>query len=360
MKNFARYSLLALAVLALSASSFAGVFVSVTVAPPVLPVYAQPPCPGDGYIWTPGYWAWGPDGYYWVPGTWVVAPAPGLLWTPGYWGWGEGVYVWHPGYWGPHVGFYGGVNYGFGYFGVGFGGGYWRGDRFFYNRSVTNINVTNVHITNVYNQTVINNNVNVTRVSYNGGEGGIHARPRPEEEEAFRERRFESTRMQANHEHAARENREFLASVNHGRPAIAATARPGEFHGRDVMPARNEGNFRPDNRGGNRGMDNRGMDNRAVNHGVPRPQDSGRNMDRPMPHQDSYNRGGQNPRQDAYGNRGGRPENNAPRPDNRMENRGGSAPHPTAYHPESGGGHQQAPRGEQAHGQPDHGHEHGR
>jgi hypothetical protein len=68
------------------ASSFAGVFVSVTVAPPVLPVYAQPPCPGDGYIWTPGYWAWGPDGYYWVPGTWVMAPEPGLLWTPGYWG----------------------------------------------------------------------------------------------------------------------------------------------------------------------------------------------------------------------------------------------------------------------------------
>ena len=66
-----------------------------------------------------------------------------------------------PGYWGPHVGFYGGVNYGFGYFGVGYGGGYWRGRTFFYNRSVTNIHITNVHI---YNQTVIHNNVN--RVSY--------------------------------------------------------------------------------------------------------------------------------------------------------------------------------------------------
>ena len=27
--------------------------------PPPLPVYEQPPCPVEGYIWTPGYWAWG-------------------------------------------------------------------------------------------------------------------------------------------------------------------------------------------------------------------------------------------------------------------------------------------------------------
>ena len=112
-----RCLLFALVVLAISGSSFAGVFVSVNIAPPVLPVYAQPPCPGDGYIWTPGYWAYSSDGYYWVPGTWVVAPEPGLLWTPGYWGWNGGAYIWHIGYWGPHIGFYGGVNYGFGYFG---------------------------------------------------------------------------------------------------------------------------------------------------------------------------------------------------------------------------------------------------
>jgi len=35
----------------------AQVRVFVTVAPPVLPIYEQPMCPGDGYIWTPGYWA---------------------------------------------------------------------------------------------------------------------------------------------------------------------------------------------------------------------------------------------------------------------------------------------------------------
>src|SRR5215813_1459118 len=195
-RSIIRWVMLGALVLAFSVASFGQVAVgiSVRIGPPALPVYAQPICPGPGYIWTPGYWAWDDaDGYYWVPGTWVVAPF-GMLWTPGYWGWGSGVYLWHPGYWGPHVGFYGGVNYGFGYFGAGFAGGYWHGNRFFYNRSVTNINVTNVHITNVYNRTVINNHV--SRVSFNGGAGGIRVHARPEEERAFRERRFEATNPQ--------------------------------------------------------------------------------------------------------------------------------------------------------------------
>ena len=75
----------ALFLLALSAVSFGqiGVGISVGFAPPPLPVYEQPICPGDGYIWTPGYWAWDADGddYYWVPGTWVEAPEVGFLWT---------------------------------------------------------------------------------------------------------------------------------------------------------------------------------------------------------------------------------------------------------------------------------------
>jgi hypothetical protein len=54
-------------------------------APPPLPEYDQPPCPGDDYIWTPGYWNYASDGYYWVPGAWVSAPYQGALWTPGYW-----------------------------------------------------------------------------------------------------------------------------------------------------------------------------------------------------------------------------------------------------------------------------------
>src|ERR1700732_2313614 len=205
----------------------AGLFLSITVAPPALPIYEQPPIPGPGYIWTPGYWSWDDeDGdYYWVPGAWAPAPEPGLLWTPGYWGWNDGVYVWNGGYWGPHVGFYGGISYGFGYSGVGFFGGEWRGDRFFYNRSVTNVNVTNV--TNVYNKTVIVNNN--TRVSYNGGNGGVRAQPTSQQEAAAHERHLSPIGEQAKHEQAARGNRQLFASANHGRPPIAATARPAEF-----------------------------------------------------------------------------------------------------------------------------------
>ena len=45
------------------------------------------------------------------------------------------------------VGFYGGINYGFGYPGDGYYGGQWRGREFYYNRTVNNVNVKN--ITNV-------------------------------------------------------------------------------------------------------------------------------------------------------------------------------------------------------------------
>ena len=124
--------ILALAVSMMPAASDGQVVVSITVAPPVLPVYVQPVIPGDGYLWTPGYWAYGPEGYFWVPGVWVRPPQVGLLWTPGYWGWRGGLYAWNAGYWGPHVGFYGGVNYGFGFGGVGFVGGRWEGGHFAY------------------------------------------------------------------------------------------------------------------------------------------------------------------------------------------------------------------------------------
>jgi len=206
---------LALAALPMASFAFVSVGISVNFAPPALPVYVQPPCPAVGYIWTPGYWAWDDGDYYWVPGTWVLAPSPGLLWTPGYWGWGESAYIWHAGYWGPHVGFYGGVNYGYGYGGVGFEGGYWRGGAFYYNRSVANLGET--HITNVYNRTVVNN-VNVTRVSFNGGDGGLRARPSDRELAAEHERHVEFTPMQREHEHMAFGNHDLRASVNGGKP----------------------------------------------------------------------------------------------------------------------------------------------
>src|SRR5208283_5725485 len=113
-----RSLLFTLVLMCLSAATFAQIGVSVSFGPPALPVYEQPICPGDGYIWTPGYWAWDGGDYYWVPGTWVLGPEVGYLWTPPWWGWDSGVFLFHEGFWGPHIGFYGGINYGFGYFGV--------------------------------------------------------------------------------------------------------------------------------------------------------------------------------------------------------------------------------------------------
>ena len=212
--------------------------VDVQVAPPALPVYVQPPCPVVGWMWTPGYWGWASAGYYWVPGTWVAPPRVGVLWTPGYWGFAGGAYLWHAGYWGPHVGFYGGVHYGFGYTGVGFAGGRWAGGAFAYNRSVTNVNVSIIH--NTYNETVINN-VNVTRVSYNGGAGGIRAEPTAQERLAEREQHFQPTDLQRQHVQMAQHNPGLMASANHGHPGIAATARAGEFKGPGVVHARGAG-----------------------------------------------------------------------------------------------------------------------
>src|SRR5260370_4243850 len=225
--------LLALIVLTISVASHAQVAVGISVrgGPPPLPVYVQPVCPEPGYIWAPGYWAYGPDGYYWVPGTWVEPPMVGVLWTPGYCGCRNGFYVWNAGYWGPHVGFYGGINYGFGYTGVGFAGGYWRDRVFFYNRSVTNVNVVNIH--NTYNTTVINNTT-INRVSYNGGAGGTRALPTATERNVAQEHHFQPTASQIQHHQAAGSDRGLLASVNHQAPTIAASPRPGRIEGRDV------------------------------------------------------------------------------------------------------------------------------
>jgi hypothetical protein len=234
-----RWLLFTLGMLLVSVASSAQVRVgvAVTIAPPELPVYEQPICPGDGYLWTPGYWAYGDDGYFWVPGTWVVAPEVGFLWTPGYWGWGDGGYVFYDGYWGAQVGFYGGINYGFGYFGHGFEGGRWDNGHFFYNRAVLNVNVNVIH--NVYNTRV--NETTVTRVSFNGGNGGINARATAQEQAAAHERHIAPVAAQTEHIQAARSNPELRASANHGKPPVAATAKPGELKGGGVVAAREGG-----------------------------------------------------------------------------------------------------------------------
>jgi WXXGXW repeat (2 copies) len=230
----ARWILMALLLSLVPASSFAGVFISVGFAPPVLPVYEQPPCPEPGWMWTPGYWAYGDDGYYWVPGAWVPAPYEGALWTPGYWGWSGGLYVWHGGYWGRHVGYYGGVNYGFGYMGMGFAGGMWRGHDFVYNTAVVHVNERVIHNTYV-DRTVVERNtiVNDRHVAFSGGPGGINHPPTGDERVAMHEQHVAPTSFQSQHINAARNDHSSYFKANGGHPQTMAVARPlgSENHG---------------------------------------------------------------------------------------------------------------------------------
>jgi hypothetical protein len=200
--------------------------------PPELPEYQQPPCPGDNYIWTPGYWDYAPgQGYYWVPGVWVMAPYEGALWTPGWWGFDRDRYGWHRGYWGRHEGYYGGVDYGYGYDGYGYEGGYWRGDRFAYNRVVNNVDPSRVHDIYAYRFRAANN----TRISYNGGRGGVRIRPRPAEVVAMHEQHNAPLAPQRQLALQARNNHQNFARVDHGRPAQPVV----------TQPLRAENNVRP-------------------------------------------------------------------------------------------------------------------
>ena len=225
---------LGLTTIALPEHALAQIAVSITLAPPALPEYEQPVLVEQGGIWAPGYWDYNQDGYFWVPGTWVQPPEYGLLWTPGYWGWGNGGYAWNEGYWGTTVGFYGGINYGFGYSGQGYTGGHWQGQQFYYNSAVSHVNVTNIH--NVYSQTIVNNTT-VNRVSFNGGTGGVTARPTAQEQAAARAPHQPATAVQMQHRQAAMDNHALAASVNHGKPEIAATSKPAEFNRTNVVKA---------------------------------------------------------------------------------------------------------------------------
>ena len=189
--------------------------------PPPLFDYGQPPAPAPLYIWCPGYWAHGRGDYFWVPGRWVLAPFYGALWTPPYWDWEGDDYVFHPGYWGTHIGYYGGVDYGFGYIGIGFFGGYWGGNNFFYNRNVTIINEAT--ISTVYNRPVVYKGVQYTThpanyTSYNGGAHGLKVRPTPGELAAAREQHMPETFAQTRFRQMAVHMRGSSYSENQGHP----------------------------------------------------------------------------------------------------------------------------------------------
>ncbi len=224
MRNHVIRSLfLFVAMLFLSTASFAQVRVSVRIAPPELETYEQPICPGDGYIWTPGYWAYDDD-YYWVPGEWVMAPEPGYLWTPGYWGWGDGGYFFNDGYWGTEVGFYGGINYGFGYFGHGYEGGRWDGGHFYYNTSVNRLSGGSMRFT--YNTRV--NEGLANHVSFNGGTGGVNARATSQEEAAAKGRHIAPVASQTAHVQSAHNDPQARASVRSGRTPATAGGNSGQ------------------------------------------------------------------------------------------------------------------------------------
>jgi hypothetical protein len=219
-------------------------------APPPIPEYEQPPAPEPDSIWTPGYWAYAPQGYYWVPGVWVMAPWIGALWTPGYWDFYGRQYYWRPGYWGPHIGFYGGVNYGCGYYGDGYRGGYWRDRHFYYNTAITRVNETVIHNVYIYH---VENRFNNSRVSYNGGRGGLMYRPTRQEMAARNERHYAPLAAQQDLVRRAAQNRAQFAAVNHGRPQVAVqnrltnemgrvpAARPENVLGATQMPANRTG-----------------------------------------------------------------------------------------------------------------------
>jgi hypothetical protein len=165
------------------------------------------------------------------------------------------------------VGFYGGIDYGYGYFGRGFDGGRWEHDHFYYNRSVMNVSTTEIH--NVYEEGV-NTEVR-NHVSYNGGPGGINARSTREQEIAARERRVGPVATQQELIRTARSNPELRANQNHGRPPIAATPRPTDFRGNGVVGATAAGGeyHPPANRGNARVGENRGRQPHVENNNRP-------------------------------------------------------------------------------------------
>jgi hypothetical protein len=99
-------------------------------------------------------------------------------------------------------------------------------------------------------------------VSYNGGNGGLSRRPTPQEQTFSHERHDPPVAVQAEHAQAARQNPELRASVNHGRPPIGATAKPGEFKGNSATETKPAG----EKAGESRASESNAAENRAAEH----------------------------------------------------------------------------------------------
>src|SRR6202000_928672 len=88
---------------------------------------------------------------------------------------------------------------------------------------VMRVNRTIIRNTYVDRRVIVNN---VNRVSFNGGRGGLNARPTPYQMQAERQKRFGPVSTQSNQERFARDNKDNWASQNHGNPRYAALQRP--------------------------------------------------------------------------------------------------------------------------------------
>jgi hypothetical protein len=176
-----------------------------------------------------------------------MAPEVGYLWTPGYWGWGGGGFLFNEGYWGLSVGFYGGIDYGFGYFGHGYEGGRWENGHFFYNTAVNRVDANAIH--NVYNTRV---NEGLTASATTAVTAGSTRAPRLKKRLPLVARHIGPVSAQTQHAWAAHNNPQQRLSANHGAPPVTATPRANlAVHPKDLPPverpaAPNTGNAKQD------------------------------------------------------------------------------------------------------------------
>ena len=87
-------------------------------------------------------------------------------------------------------GYYGGINYGFGYNGLGYQGGRWDSGRFFYNTAVNNIGAAT---SPMFTPRPSSTTRPINNTSFNGGPGGVVAKPTNEELLAAKEPRVKAT-----------------------------------------------------------------------------------------------------------------------------------------------------------------------
>jgi hypothetical protein len=90
---------------------------------------------------------------------------------------------------------------------------------------VVNVNRTVIHNTYVDNVHVTNVNVHT---SFNGGTGGLQARPTNEEQQWSRENHLGPTLQQQNHIQTAQSDRSNFVSANGGHPQNMAMSRVGQ------------------------------------------------------------------------------------------------------------------------------------